>query len=83
MRNLYSEIGITRLNDPHLLKYKVDRVARTNPDVFFILNDPRRKSVYDQTVIALQLTEQLRKKLGLQETTLGIKIDAMVRKSKS
>ena len=82
MRNLYSEIGITRLNDPHF-KSKVDRVARTNPDVFFILNDPRRKSVYDQTLIALQLTAQLRKKLGLEETSLGIKIDAMVRKSKS
>ena len=81
MRNLYSEIGITRLNDPHL-QFKIDRSARTNPDVFFILNDPRRKSVYDQTFSALQLTTQLRKKLGLQETALGNKINAMVRKSK-
>jgi len=82
MRNLYSEIGITRLNDPHL-QFKIDRSARTNPDVFFILNDPRRKSVYDQTFSALQLTAQLRKKLDLQETVLSNKINAMVRKSKS
>jgi len=81
MRNLYSEIGITGLNDPHL-QFKIDRSTRKNPDVFFILNDPRRKSVYDQAFSALQLTAQLRKKLGLQETTLGTKIDAMVRKSK-
>ena len=81
MRNLYSEIGITGLNDLHL-QFKIDRSARTNPDVFFILNDPRRKSVYDQTFSALQLTTQLRKKLGLQETALGNKINAMVRKSK-
>jgi len=82
MRNLYSEIGITRLNDPHL-QFKIDRSARTNPDVFFILNDPRRKSVYDQTFSAMQLTAQLRKKLDLQETVLSNKINAMVRKSKS
>ena len=82
MRNLYSEIRITGLNDPHF-KFNVDRVARTNPDVFFILNDPRRKSVYDQTLIALQLTAQLRKKLDLQETVLSNIITAMVRKSKS
>lgn len=80
MRELYIDIGAVELNDPNM-GAKLAKAAKAHPDAFFVLSDPRRRSVYDATLSALRVTRYLRKQLGLTSTSMAKKIMSSSRAS--
>lgn len=72
MRDLYSDIGASELNDPKMGS-KLEKASKAQPNAFFVLSDPRRRAVYDSTMKAIRLTALLRKQLELTSTSIAKK----------